>query len=205
MANNYDKVAGFYDFLSRTIFQRSIIDAQVCLLPYINTNNTVLIVGGGTGWILEKFQPSGLQITYVEISSNMLALSQKRVQHNEVTFVHQSIADFVPPHQYDIILTPFLFDNFSPANADLIFTKLHAALKTGGNWLFTDFIYDPQRGKLWQRLLLKTMYLFFRVLCRVETGQLNDMEGLFGRHHYQKIYEQFYYGRFIWSVVYRKE
>jgi ubiquinone/menaquinone biosynthesis C-methylase UbiE len=160
-------------------------------------------VGGGTGWILEKFQPSGLEITYVEISESMLELSKKRVQHNNVQFVHASIEVFVPPHQYDIILTPFLFDNFSADNATTIFAKLHASLKTGGHWLFADFIDDPQQ--LWQQLLLKTMYTFFKVFCRIEAGKLNDMNGLFNRYHYQKIYEQFHYGRFIWSAVYRKE
>ena len=78
MKNNYNTIAGYYDFLSRTIFQRSIINAQVALLSYIKPNSTVLIVGGGTGWILEKIEPAGLEITYVEISENMLALSRKR-------------------------------------------------------------------------------------------------------------------------------
>lgn len=208
MKNNYDKVARYYDWLSRTIFQRSIINAQVCLLPYINEHNTVLIVGGGTGWILEEIarvRPAGLEITYVEISGAMLRLSQKRdYKQNNVTFVHESIETFIPSHAYDVILTPFLFDNFSTVNASLIFDKLHAVLKAGGSWLFADFVYDANRGKLWQRLLLKTMYTFFRLICNIESAKLNDMEGLFLKFRYQLIFERFHYGRFIWSAVYRK-
>jgi ubiquinone/menaquinone biosynthesis C-methylase UbiE len=203
MKNNYDTIARYYDFLSRTIFQRSIINAQVALLSYIKPNSTVLIVGGGTGWILEKFQPAGLEITYVEISESMLALSKKRIQHNNVEFIHQSIEDFVPSHPYDIIFTPFLFDNFSAANAAVIFDKLHACLKTGGDWLFADFIDDPRQ--LWQQIMLKTMYLFFKVFAKIEAGKLNDMDGLFHQYHYQKIDEKFHYGRFICAAVYRKE
>jgi ubiquinone/menaquinone biosynthesis C-methylase UbiE len=161
-------------------------------------------VGGGTGWILEKFQPDdGLEITYVEISESMLELSKKRIQHNNVEFIHQSIEDFIPSHQYDIILTPFLFDNFSATNAATIFDKLHTSLKTGGDWLFADFIDDPEQ--LWQQIMLKTMYLFFKVFAKIEAGKLNDMDGLFSRYQYQKIFERFHYGRFIYSAVYRKE
>lgn len=203
MKNNYDTIARYYDFLSRTIFQRSIINAQVYLLSYIKPNTTVLIVGGGTGWILEKFQPSGLEITYVEISESMLALSKKRVPYNNVQFVHQSIEEFTPSRQYDIILTPFLFDNFSATSAAAIFEKLHTCLKTGGNWLFADFIDDPKQ--LWQQIMLKTMYIFFKVFARIEAGKLNDMDGLFSRYQYRKIDERFYYGRFICAAVYRKE
>jgi len=202
MKNNYDTIARYYDFLSRTIFQRSIINAQVYLLSHIKPNATVLIVGGGTGWILKKLPPSGLEITYVEISENMLTLSKKRVQHNNIQFVHQPIEEFTSSHQYDIILTPFLFDNFSPTRAAAVFEKLHTYMKPGGDWLFADFIDNPKQ--LHQQLLLKTMYLFFKVVAKVEAVKLNDMDAIFRQYQYQKIDERFYYGRFIYAVVYRK-
>lgn len=208
MTNNYDKIARYYDVLSRTVFRRSIINAQVCLLPYIHERSTVLIVGGGTGWILEeitRLRPAGLEITYVEISAAMLRLSAARdCKQNKVIFVHQSVETFVPSPAYDVILTPFLFDNFSAVNAEIVFDKLHTALKAGGSWLFADFVYDVNEGKLWQRLLLRTMYTFFRVLCKIEASRLNDMEGMFLKFHYQRVFEEFHYRKFIRSSVYRK-
>lgn len=208
MKNNYDKLARYYDRLSRTVFRRSIINAQVCLLPYIKERNTVLIVGGGTGWILEeiaKVRPAGLKIDYVEISAEMIRLSKKRdCKQNDVRFIHASVETFVLLDVYDVVLTPFLFDNFSADNAALVFDKLHAALKTGGQWLFVDFVYDDERGKLWQRLLLKTMYTFFRLICNVEGSSLNDMGAMFAKFRYQLVFEKFHYGRFIWSAVYKK-
>jgi ubiquinone/menaquinone biosynthesis C-methylase UbiE len=206
MKNNYDNIAGYYDRLSRIVFRRSIIHAQRCLLPYIRERCTVLIVGGGTGWILEEIasiQPAGLEITYVEISAVMLKLSQKRnYKQNNVQFVHQSIETFIPSHSYDVILTPFLFDNFNAENVRLIFDKLHGVLKVEGRWLFADFVAG---SKVWQKLLLKTMYTFFRLFSNIEASALNDMEGLFHKYYYQLISEEFHYGRFIRSAVYRKE
>jgi len=92
MRNNYDRIARYYDFLSRMVFFRAQLKAQIEQLHFIPANSSVLIVGGGTGWILEeiaKVHSSGLRITYVEISAKMLELSRKRnVRANQVTFVH---------------------------------------------------------------------------------------------------------------------
>jgi len=202
-ANNYDKVAGFYDKLSKLVFGRAIINAQVCLLPYIPAGSEVLIVGGGTGWILEemsKIHSSGLKITYVEISENMLEISRSRnYGGNEVLFVHASVLDFKPVGQYDIVLTPFLFDNFTTDTATQVFTHLHALLRPGGRWLFVDFTDTPV---WWQWLLLRTMYLFFGLFSHVEATGLPPVKALFKAGHYRVLHEQFHYGRFIRSVVY---
>ena len=116
MLNNYDKIANQYDFLSKVVFLKSQVQAQVNQLKYIPEKSSILIVGGGTGWILEelaKVHPSGLDIVYVEISQKMIALSKTRdVGNNNVEFVHLGIEDFKTDLLFDAILTPFLFDNF---------------------------------------------------------------------------------------------
>ncbi|RZL54089.1 MAG: methyltransferase type 12, partial [Pedobacter sp.] len=75
MINNYDKIANQYDTLSRLVFFKSQVNAQINQLHNIPKDSSVLIVGGGTGWILEeivKLHPSGIKIIYVEISAKML-------------------------------------------------------------------------------------------------------------------------------------
>lgn len=203
--NNYDNIARRYDFLSRLVFGQTQVRAQAELLPYLGEGARVLIVGGGTGWILEKLgalRPSGLRITYVEISARMLALAAKRnYGQNEVTFVHSAVEGF-SGGGYDSILTGFLFDNFSPSRAGEVFGLLDSLLKPGGAWLFTDFFY--QKGRLWQGFLLKAMYLFFRVVCRVEARRLTDMAPFFAGAGYQEVHAAFYYGGLIRSAAYQK-
>jgi len=109
MLNNYDRIATNYDRLSRLVFGKSIIRAQQALLPFVSSPARILIVGGGTGWILEeiaKHCPSGLAIDYVEISSNMLDLARRRdCRENQVTFVHTGIEDYAAPMKYDVVRT----------------------------------------------------------------------------------------------------
>jgi ubiquinone/menaquinone biosynthesis C-methylase UbiE len=208
MHNNYDNIARHYDLLSRLVFRRSLITAQSRLLQYVQPGSTILIAGGGTGVILEelaKIHDRGLKITYVEISTKMIAIAKKKNRkQNEVQFIHKSVEEFVAEHPYDCILTPFLFDNFTEDGIGRIFKLLDAMLRPGGKWLFADFFYDSSRGKLWQKLLLKIMYKFFRLICKIEATTLINMENIFEQKGYEKIYEMTYYSGFIKSIVYHK-
>lgn len=209
MANNYDAVAGYYDFLSRLVFGQAEINAQVELLEYLAPGSRVLIVGGGTGWILEKMaavQPSGLRITYVESSARMMARSRQRnCGQNVVQFVELPVQELVTEERYDCVLTGFLFDNFHTALAEQIFSQLDALLVGGGNWLYADFYRPPKRkGKLWQAVLLRSMYIATRWLCKVEANQLPDMEAIFSEAGYRRVFTSFHYQRFIQGMVYRK-
>lgn len=206
MGNNYNAIANIYDFLSRLIFQKSIINAQVFLLNHIPPNSKVLIAGGGTGWVLEelsKIHAEGIEITYVEKSEKMISLSKRKdIRQNKVEFINKSVEDFSIEKKYDIVFTAFLFDNFLPGKIEFVFAKLNQLLKPGGLWLYADFVNGNQ-GKLWQKLLLKTMYLFFKLTCNIETLQLTDMNKFFAEG-YNNVVESFYYLNFIKAVAYTK-
>ena len=209
MSNNYDPVARSYDFLSWLVFGQAEINAQVEMLGYIGPGSRMLIVGGGTGWILEKIaavQPSGLRITYVESSARMMERSRKRnAGSNHVEFVLLPIGEFVAAAPYDCILTGFVFDNFSADQARAVVRQLDPLLCEEGYWLYTDF-YLPKgkKRKFWKAVLLKVMYLAARIICKVEASQLPDMEPVFGEAGYISVYTSWHYSKFIQSVVYRK-
>lgn len=209
MINNYDKIARYYDRLSRLVFFKSQVNAQINQLKYIPENSKVLIVGGGTGWILEelaKVHPAGLHITYVEISAKMIALSKTRnAGTNTVEFVNMGIEDFSSSLSFDVISTPFLFDNFSERRAWMIFEKLDDLLKEKGNWLFVDFSLNEKAGRFWKSAFLKVMYAFFKLIRIVEASELIDMEPYFNRANYKVIDNRLYYGGFICSLIYHKE
>jgi ubiquinone/menaquinone biosynthesis C-methylase UbiE len=205
MPSNYDNSAWFYDSLSKLFYGKALINAQVYLLPFIKSNSNVLIVGGGTGWILEEIaqvHPSGLNITYAEISANMMALSKKRaVGDNEVIFINNPIEDVSFSEKFDVIITPFLFDNFTESTLQKVFDHLHPLLKTDGLWLNTDF---QLTGKWWQNVMLKAMFVFFKIICGIETSVLPDINKQFEHHGYEAIAQKTFYGDFVDSKVYKK-
>ncbi len=208
MINNYDKIANQYDVLSRLVFFKSQVSAQIAQLKHIQSGNSILIVGGGTGWILEEIAvifPAGLKIVYVEISAKMMVLSCARdYKNNVVEFINLGIEDYHTDIKFDVILTPFLFDNFSKSRIDIVFNKLNRYLKDQGLWLMVDFYLSEKGEKLWKKLLIKSVYLFFEMLSIVEAKNLIEMNPYFMKQDYKRLEEKYYYGNLIKAVIYQK-
>jgi len=205
MRGGYSNVASVYDSLSRVVFGKTLVQAQVSLLHLIPKNSTILIVGGGTGWLLEeiaKIHPEGLTIFYVEVAEKMLELSRKRnVEKNNIVFINDAIEKVENIPAIDIVITPFLFDNFLPDTADKVFEHIHNLLKPGGIWLNTDF---QLTGKWWQKVLLKIMLVFFRIMARIESKQLPDIDAAFKKREYTIVAHKTFFGDFIKAEAYRK-
>ncbi|MDQ6477507.1 class I SAM-dependent methyltransferase [Dyadobacter sp. LHD-138] len=205
---DFNAVARPYDFMSRLVFGNALIESQVSLLEHIPANSRILIAGGGTGWILEaiaKIHTSGLEITYVEVASSMITLSKRRNPgQNKVFFVHQPIESYQTDQLFDVIITPFLFDLFLKNKVQTLFYRLDNQLKTGGLWLYTDFIPEKYQTRLWQKMLLKAMYLFFGIISKVDARALTDMDPYFEKG-YGTVIENWFYGKFIRSNIYQKQ
>ena len=160
---------------------------------------------GGTGWILEKLakiHPKGLDITYVEVAPAMIAQSKKRnAGGNEVILINDAIEEVKFTDAFDVVITPFLFDNFKETNLNTIFGSIDRILKPGGRWLNASF---QLTGKWWQQILLRSMFLFFRLVCNIEASQLPKIKDQFQSNNYITIINKTFFGDFINSGVYRK-
>lgn len=206
--NNYNNIAGYYDRLAKLVFGNSQVNAQKDQLKYLPSVGRILIVGGGTGWILEEIsqlRSSGLILDYVEVSSKMIDIAQKReVGKNVVNFFNKSIQDFKPAAQYNVVITSFLFDNFEEKQCEAIFLIIHSYLEEGGNWLFCDFDVERDQYVNWKNILMRMMYLFFKIVADVKPSQLTDVKPLFKFYTYEILFQKWYYKKFIYAAVYRK-
>ena len=205
MSANYNNSAWFYDGLARLVYGRALINAQVYLLHQIPAYSNVLIVGGGTGWILEeltRIHPKGLSITYVEVAPAMMALSKKRnTGDNKVTFINDAIENVALTADFDVVVTPFLFDNFVEENLHKVFNSINILLKKDGLWLNCDF---QLTGKWWQWVMLKSMFIFFRLICNIEASKLPRIRECFEREGFTAIAQRNFFGDFIGAGVYKK-
>lgn len=205
MAANYNNAAWFYNGLSRLVYGNALVDAQVYLLQYVPSHANLLIVGGGTGWILDeltRIYPAGLKITYVEISEKMTALSQQRhLGSNEIVFINDDVENVLLPSDFDVIITPFLFDNFTDDNLKKMFAHIKGLVKPEGLWLNTDF---QLTGKWWQNVLLKTMFVFFKIWCGIEASSLPKIDRLFQESNYRTIAQRSFFGDFVISKAFKK-
>lgn len=204
--NDFNAIAPFYDWLCKLVFGKRVENAQIEALKFIPANSTILIVGGGTGWILDEISrkhPYGLTITYIDASSKMIQLSKNRnPARNTIAFIIDTIENVSLPYQhYDIIITPFFLDCFSATTVSHILKKLDHTLKINGLWLNIDF-YLSSESKYWQKITLKIMYSFFRLLCHIEASKLPPVSAFFAQ--YSTLEEKIFCNKFIRMQIFKK-
>src|ERR1700754_552137 len=205
MAANFNNSAWFYDRLSRLVYGRALIKSQLYLIQHIKPGSRILIAGGGTGWILDeitKLHPSGLPITYVEVAANMIALSQKRnTGATQMVYINNAIENVPLDYDFDTVPTPFLFDNFTEQTLKTVVNRIHTLLKPGGLWLNADI---QLTGKWWQQFLLKSMFVFFRIVCGIEASKLPPIEIRFTQNGYKLVGQETFFNEFILAKIYSK-
>ena len=179
---DFDRIAPVYDTLAWAVFGRSLERAQAVFLDRIPTGASILIVGGGTGSLLEPLlanrQPG--RIVYLEASARMLSLASRRVLNRQllgtVEFRLGNETTLQAGEQFDVVITPFVLDLFTAQTLRTrLLPRLRLALKPGGQWLVTDFV--PAIG--WGRkTLIRAMIWFFRLTANIEARHLVDWQPL---------------------------
>lgn len=217
LSPSFDAVAPIYDTLARLVFGRSVERAQTYFLKTMPANANVLIIGGGTGWIIQKLLQNRQlnRIDYVEASSKMIQLAQRkynqvRKQQNvdlqaKVNFIHGTEKNLPQDIVYDTILTFFVLDTQSETALHSMMTILYTSLKKSGMWLFADFkISRKKHERWWHLLLVRMMFLFFRLTCHLQNKQLPDYDKAFATLKLIKEKEKSFYSNLVISEVYRK-
>lgn len=177
---DFNWIAPVYDALAFVVFGQRLKQAQSAFLDRIPAGASVLMVGGGTGWLLEQvlghYQPG--KVVYVETSAQMVARASKRILQKPlpgtVDFRMGDETALPMGAQFDVIITPFVLDLFTESTLQYAFIpSLMNVLKSDGVWLVTDFV-NPPGG--WQKVLLWCMIQFFRLTAGIETRKLADWQ-----------------------------
>ena len=172
----------------------------------------MLVIGGGSGWILLQLLQTGkqLDVLYLDAAPAMLQRAQKMfAQYAKphtctVSFRLGNEDSLQPQEQFDVILTPFLLDLFPPQRLRQLMRRLAHALAPEGKWLFADFWPVQQPPPLWQKLLIRGMYTFFGLISGVQASQLPDYAEHFKALGFEEMYSQQFYGGMVQAKVFER-
>jgi tRNA (cmo5U34)-methyltransferase len=180
--SGFDYVAAFYDPLARLVYGRALQQAQQAALQALPPGAPhVLIVGGGTGWVLGEvlqLRPEA-RVLYLEASPQMLERSQQFLQQywptkqEQVEFRLGTEAALQSGEQFEALVTFFLLDLFEPKRLRQLVGHLHATCRPGAPWLVADFGVP---GTWWQHGLLAAMYGFFGLTTGISARQRPPIE-----------------------------
>ena len=147
MAQGFDRIAPYYDFLARLVFGNTIRRSQLKYLDSIPSGANVLILGGGTGWILAelfKVNPT-CRVWYIEASIKMLEKAKTRGEVSssfQVFFIHgternlQQIGDV----RFDTVITNFYFDLFPSTYLRSVLEDIKRSINPGSKLLVSEFV-----------------------------------------------------------------
>ena len=195
--NSFDKVAGAYDWLSRQVFGDAILASQLVFCVLLEKEHDVLILGGGTGKLLETI-PSVRSIDYVEKSRKMLQLAYPRTIANNISYYQEDFLTWRTDKKYDAILCPFFLDCFDTTHLYKVIRKVKTHMKAEGLLLVADF-----EQKHTPKTLSILMHWFFRITANLESRKLKDIHNALTSEGMMAINEKFFRQNMIFSRVYR--
>ncbi|WP_165841049.1 class I SAM-dependent methyltransferase [Larkinella punicea] len=202
----FDGIAPFYDALSRLVFGNSLRKAQAHWLGSVPKKANILVLGGGSGWLLSRILAvcDPKTVLYIDASPVMISLAKKEVNNDSrVDFRVGTETAIRPGDRVQVLFTPFVLDLFTEERLQTqILPRLLTCLDKDGYWFCCDFVKPVF---WWQRLLLWGQYRFFRTLSRIEANRLPNWLMLLNSQpslHSGK--SQPYFGRMILSGYWQK-
>ena len=201
--NNFDRVAPIYDKLVGIVFGKAMRHAQTRFLKKIGAHSKVLILGGGTGWLLAELlsMRPDCQVIYIDASRKMIDLAQKKVGPNSqnVTFIHGTEKQIPASASFEVVITHFYLDLFEQHSCAQVCAVIRNYCHPGSLWISCDF----ENRAWWHGITLRVMYIFFGLTSNLRTKRLPNWKACIQDTGFAKIRVAYYSGNFICSALYK--
>jgi ubiquinone/menaquinone biosynthesis C-methylase UbiE len=179
-AANFDRIARPYRALEYLTLGKKLEQTRFHFLPQLASARNALVLGDGDGRFLAKLLAENrtIEATAVDGSATMLALLRRRcsaftrrlktIQTDALVFKPE------PGVSYDLVVSHFFLDCFTAEELDRLLQNLLPALKDGTQWLISDFQIPQSKLHLPALVLVRSLYLAFRLLTGLRVTKLPD-------------------------------
>jgi ubiquinone/menaquinone biosynthesis C-methylase UbiE len=179
---NFDKIARPYRWLEYLTLGKALENCRFHYLPQLLDRRRALILGDGDGRFLAQLlthNPS-LHADAVDSSAVMLQLLRNRCEaassntRNRLCTHHHNALTFPVKGAYDLIVTHFFLDCFTQSELDSLIARIAPTLSPRALWLISDFRVPSGPMRLPAKLLIRSLYVAFRILTGLRTTHLPD-------------------------------
>ena len=177
---NFDPIARPYRWLEYLTLGPILQRCRTHHLSLLLDRKQTLVLGDGDGRFLAALLSVNpkLQADAVDTSATMLQLLRQRCQPHTARLHthHQSALTFAPTKTYDLIITHFFLDCLTQTELEALVAHLTPHLAPDALWLVSDFRIPTGPMRLPARILVRSLYLVFRVLTGLRTTHLPNHE-----------------------------
>lgn len=180
---SFDALAPHYRWMEFVLAGQKLQRCRTAFLDDIPSARNILLAGEGHGHCLVECcrRFTGARVVCLDASERMLSqarrqLTRQNVESAQVEFIHVDVLNWSPsPRAFDLIATNFFLDCFRADQLGRLIGQLAVAAAPGANWLIADF-QTPAAGlrRIRSRLILWTMYAFFRTVTRLSAEHLTE-------------------------------
>ncbi len=195
--NNFNLIAPFYDFFFRLVFGKSLFQLQRIQCKRIKSTDSILILGGGTGKIIE-FIPKCKKIVFLEKSKKMIFRARNRNLNQEVFFIQTNFLKYDFNEKFDVIICPFFLDCFNIKNLRRAIIKCKGILKERGTLIINDFQHTFSN-----KIFLISMHLFFRLFANLESNGLKNIHQELIKQNFGVMEKKFLFQNQIFCFCYK--
>lgn len=167
---------------------------QSKLLSQLRQMNDILIVGGGSGKILEQAIQLGISRRYVyaELSEKMIARTKARMKKHTFAEIEYStnFRSNLESRNFDCVILPFVLDCYSHSSIDIIIKSIKSGLNDKGLIIFIDFqhLSNTSASNVLKNLFIKLLYQFFRITAQIEANGLANFDSIFLQNGFKPTY-----------------
>jgi len=181
-AANFNLIARPYRWMEYLTLGRSLDRCRNYFLPDLAACRSALVLGDGDGRFLAALLAANpaLRADAVDASRTMLRLLESRAHAAHPTAAtrlhahHTDALAFAPTGPYDLVVTHFFLDCLTTAEVERLCTRIVPHLEPNARWLISDFRI-PVGVMRWPALILvRLLYLAFRLLTGLRTTHLPD-------------------------------
>jgi SAM-dependent methyltransferase len=179
---DFNLIARPYRWLEYLTLGRSLENCRNYFLSHLLNCRRALVIGDGDGRFLAQLltRNTHLHADAVDTSSTMLQILNQRCEAaipdaNTRLDCHQFDALTFPlDGSYDLIVTHFFLDCLTQSELALLIHRIAKHTDPGALWLISDFRIPPGPMQIPAKLLIRSLYLAFRLLTGLRTTRLPD-------------------------------
>jgi SAM-dependent methyltransferase len=175
---NFNPIARPYRWLEYLTLGRSLERCRLHFLPTLLNQKRALAIGDGDGRFLAALMASNprIHVDAVDTSATMLELLRQRCRSGAARLRthHSSALSFAPDGAYDLVVTHFFLDCLTQSDLEDFIALITPTLTAKALWLVSDFRIPPGRMRLPARMLIRSLYLAFRIITGLRTTRLPD-------------------------------
>jgi ubiquinone/menaquinone biosynthesis C-methylase UbiE len=208
---NFDRIARPYQALEYLTLGRWLERTRLHFLPELHSARNALLIGDGDGRFLAELLAANadLHATAIDRSAAMLHLLRKRCAPYLDRLHTREIdaLDFFPDGnaQYDLVVSHFFLDCLTEEQVNEVVGRLAPALSSEALWLVSDFQIPTGALRVPAKVIVRALYLTFRILTGLQVTQLPDHAAIFMRAGFACIERRQFLGELLatelWQTV----